>query len=52
MKNGIYKSDNATYYVLNGNSLETIFDTKNEIFISPLGPFKLKIGKSKFIQKL
>ena len=40
-----------TIYYLNGDSLESIFNSKNNIFISPLGPFVLKVNKTKSIIK-
>ena len=39
----IYKNNERTINIL---------DSKDNIYFSPLGPFKVIIGKSKFIQKL
>ena len=35
-----------------GKVTVNILDSKNNIYLSPLGPVKIKIGKSKLIQKL
>ena len=36
----------------NGKVTINILDSKDNLYLSPLGPFKLEIGKPKFIQKL
>ena len=35
-----------------GDITENIFDSKDNIYYSPVGPLKLNVGKAKLIQKL
>ena len=36
----------------NGDSIINILNSKNNVYVSPIGPFRLEVDKSKFIQKL
>ena len=41
-----------TIYFPDGKIIYNIFDSKDNVIYSPIGPFKVKVGKSKLIQKL